>query len=54
MIGGASNPAHDTVVVCRVAMTDRILAELMSTLQQAAVVAQPPAEMRENGTPAFN
>jgi hypothetical protein len=43
LIGGASNPGHDTVVVCRVAMTDRILAELISTLQQAAVAAQPAA-----------
>jgi hypothetical protein len=43
VIGGASNPAHDTVVVCRVAMTDRILAELISTLQQAAIAAQPAA-----------
>jgi hypothetical protein len=43
MIGGASNPGQDTVVVCRVAMTDLILAELIATLQQAAVAAQPAA-----------
>ena len=42
-IGGASNPGHDTVVVCRVAMTDRIVAELIGTLQQAAIAAQPAA-----------
>jgi hypothetical protein len=43
LIGGASNPGHDTVVICRVAMTDRILGELIATLQQAAVAAQPAA-----------
>jgi hypothetical protein len=37
VIGGASKPGHDTVAVCRVAMTDRIVSK------QAAVAAQPAA-----------
>ena len=41
VVGGASNPGQDLVVVCRMAMTERVLAELVATLQQARMAATP-------------
>lgn len=43
IIGAASNPGQDTVVACRIAMTDLVLVDLIAALRQAAIAATPTA-----------
>ena len=38
-VSGASNPGHDHVVVCRIAMNDRTLGDFVATLNQARMAA---------------
>jgi hypothetical protein len=43
LIGSSSKPTLDHIVICRVAMTNRVLTELASTVGQAQVAAAPAA-----------
>jgi hypothetical protein len=42
-VGAASRPTPEHVVVCRLAMTDQVLAELWTSLSNAKMAASPTA-----------
>jgi hypothetical protein len=43
LVGSASNPSQEAVVICRIAMTNQVLRELISTLNQGQMAAVPTA-----------